>query len=86
MKLVLALSAIILLAVSHLAIASAPKTFEQAKFELRQKVYFDRNTEKDGDLYCGCNWTWVGRSGGRVDLSSCGYEVRAQENRAQRTG
>nr|WP_137887740.1 endonuclease [Pseudomonas sp. 2FE] len=59
-----------------------PLTFEQAKVELRQKVFFDRNTA--GDLYCGCNWQWMGRSGGRMDLSSCGYEVRAQVNRAQR--
>lgn len=84
MKLILTLSAAILMATSNLSIASAPKTFEQAKVELRQNVYYDRNTKEDGDLYCGCNWKWVGRSGGRVDFSSCGYEVRAQENRAQR--
>lgn len=73
-----------LMATSNFALASAPTTFEQAKVELRQKVYYDRNTSEAGDLYCGCNWKWVGRSGGRVDFASCGYEVRAQENRAQR--
>lgn len=84
MKLILTLSAAMLLATSHLTIASAPKTFEQAKVELRQKVFYDRNSSEAGDLYCGCKWKWVGRSGGRIDFASCGYEVRAQDNRAQR--
>ncbi len=38
-----------------------------------------------GELYCGCKWTWVGKSGGRVDPTSCGYETRKQANRAERT-
>lgn len=66
------------------AVLAAPATFEQAKIELRQKVYHDRNKSDFGDLYCGCHWSWMGRSGGRVDFSSCGYEVRSQPNRAQR--
>jgi len=66
----------------HLPSIAAPQSFEKAKIELRQKVYHDRND--DGDLYCGCDWQWMGRSGGRVDLASCGYEVRADRNRAQR--
>jgi deoxyribonuclease-1 len=61
---------------------AAPGSFEKAKIELRRTVYHDRND--DGDLYCGCTWTWMGRSGGRVDLASCGYEVRADRTRAQR--
>lgn len=60
----------------------APSTFEHAKSELRQKVYFDRN--QVGDTYCGCPWRWVGKSGGRMDLQSCGYSVRAQPERAAR--
>lgn len=60
----------------------APDNFDQAKVELRRYVYHDRNTE--GDFYCGCTFQWTGATGGRVDLPSCGYEVRAQENRAQR--
>jgi deoxyribonuclease-1 len=60
----------------------APSTFEQAKSELRQKVYFDRN--QVGDTYCGCPWRWVGQSGGRMDLQACGYAVRAQPERAAR--
>ncbi|WP_434676633.1 endonuclease [Pseudomonas sp. D3-10] len=73
-----------LVAISHFALAARPLTFEDAKVELREKVYYDRNTSTDGDLYCGCQWKWVGRSGGRIDFASCGYETRAQENRAQR--
>lgn len=70
----------LLLAVS--AATAAPATFERAKTEARQHVYFDRATA--GTLYCGCSWDWVGRSGGRIDFDSCGYEVRAQETRAAR--
>ncbi|MDY7555167.1 hypothetical protein AO268_23495 [Pseudomonas sp. ICMP 8385] len=84
MKSILMMFLAMQMATSHFALASAPTTFEQAKVELRQKVYYDRNTSEAGDLYCGCDWKWVGRSGGRVDFASCGYEVRAQENRAQR--
>ncbi len=38
-----------------------------------------------GDLYCGCKWTWVGKSGGRIDAGSCGLKARKQEKREQRT-
>lgn len=61
---------------------AAPQTFEQAKIEAQQFIYHDRT--KAGTFYCGCNWEWVGRSGGRVDLESCGYQIRSQENRAIR--
>lgn len=65
---------------------AAPTTFDQAKRELRQSVYFDQHTGGAlGTLYCGCDWRWVGASGGRVDFESCGYEIRAQEHRAIRT-
>lgn len=63
-------------------VQSAPQTFDRAKIELRQYVYHDQNAA--GAFYCGCKWTWTGRSGGRVDLGSCGYEVRADRNRAER--
>lgn len=64
---------------------AAPSTFEQAKVMMRQHVYADRNINKGGDLYCGCDWEWVGRSGGRIIPESCGYEVRAQPHRGART-
>lgn len=63
--------------------ASAP-SFEQMKVQLRQHVYHDLNVGKGGDLYCGCDWQWVGRSGGRIDMQSCGYKTRAQPVRAER--
>lgn len=61
---------------------AAPASFEQAKIELRQKVYHDRSAA--GDTYCGCPWRWVGRTGGRMDLQACGYQVRSQPTRAAR--
>lgn len=74
---------VVALLFSGLLIA-APVSFEQAKVMAKQKVYFDRAAQ--GTTYCGCNWKWVGRSGGRIDFESCGYEVRAegQRNRAER--
>ena len=63
----------------------APVSFERAKVEARQYVYHDRHQAALGTLYCGCQWEWVGRSGGRVDMASCGYAIRAQPTRAQRT-
>lgn len=29
-------------------------------------------------------WQWMGKSGDRLDLATCGYQVRKQINRAQR--
>lgn len=66
------------------SINASPLHFERAKIELRNNVYFDRNNSDEGTFYCGCHWEWLGRSGGRVDLAGCGYEIRAQEVRAQR--
>lgn len=60
MKSILMMFLAMQMATSHFALASAPTTFEQAKVELRQKVYYDRNTSEAGDLYCGCDWKWVG--------------------------
>ncbi len=70
------------LLISSLNLQAQPDTFEQAKVELRTHVYHDR--EDEGDFYCGCQFDWVGRSGGIVDLESCGYQVRAQPVRAKR--
>lgn len=67
----------------HIApLNAAPSSFEAAKTLARKQVYYDRTD--NGTLYCGCTWTWTGRSGGRVDHSSCGYETRAQPTRAAR--
>lgn len=52
----------------------------------KKYVYFDQNQNSIlGTLYCGCDWTWVSRSGGRVDHDSCSYKIRSQKTRAERT-
>lgn len=67
------------------ALAAPPANFDRAKTLLRQQVYHDQNVDGAlGTLYCGCNWEWAGRSGGVIDHGSCGYEIRAQANRANR--
>ncbi|RAX00795.1 MULTISPECIES: endonuclease [unclassified Photorhabdus] len=63
---------------------AAPAAFEQAKVELRKRIYHDQFKSETGTLYCGCHWQWTGKSGGRTILSSCGYQVRSQQNRAER--
>lgn len=59
--------------------------FGKAKQIAREDIYFDQNRSERGTVYCGCQWEWKGKSGGRVDWQSCGYQVRKQENRAIRT-
>ena len=61
---------------------AAPTSFEAAKTLARQQVYHDRTEQ--GTFYCGCQWDWAGRSGGVVQHRSCGYQTRAQPNRAAR--
>lgn len=73
----------VLLLLAACSFREPPQTFEQARLDLRHAVYFDRND--DGDFYCGCDWSWVGSSAGRIDFSSCGYEIRGQQERAERT-
>lgn len=65
--------------------ASGPITFSEAKTIAKRDVFFDQAGGDQGELYCGCKWQWVGKTAGRVDHSSCGYEIRKQENRAART-
>lgn len=80
------LAVAVLLAGIGAVAAAPPTTFEQAKTELRTEVYFDQNRNGAlGTVYCGCDWEWLGRSGGRIDFDSCGYEIRAQEHRGIRT-
>lgn len=64
---------------------AAPATFYEAKNDLRRHVYFDR--ESAGELYCGCKYKFkkTKGAGAWVDHASCGYKVRAQEHRAERT-
>ncbi|MFJ4346613.1 endonuclease [Pseudomonas sp. NPDC089401] len=67
------------------AFAEPPATFTEAKVIAKQKIYLDQASSAMGELYCGCKWTWAGKSGGRVDLKSCGYEARKVKTRAERT-
>lgn len=67
------------------ALAAPPASFDDAKVVAREKIYNDQTHSALGELYCGCQWEWVGRSGGRLDKRSCGYQTRKQEERAQRT-
>lgn len=73
------------LAIFSSAFASAPDTFTEAKVVAKREIFFDQAGSPEGDLYCGCKWKWVGKSGGRVDAESCGYQVRKQPTRAERT-
>jgi deoxyribonuclease-1 len=67
------------------AFATPPTTFTEAKVVAKQKVYLDQANSSMGELYCGCKWTWVGKSGGRIDADSCGLQARKQETRSERT-
>lgn len=67
------------------AFAGGPRTFSEAKVVAKQEIFFDQASGPEGELYCGCQWKWVGKSGGRVDAESCGYEVRKQQARGERT-
>ena len=80
---------IVALALSFLpslpAFATPPTTFTEAKMVAKQKVYLDQANSSMGELYCGCKWKWVGKSGGRINAESCGLQARKQEARAERT-
>lgn len=66
------------------ALAEPPATFTAAKVVAKQKIFFDQAQGPAGELYCGCKWEWMGKSGGRIDPASCGYETRKQQTRADR--
>lgn len=63
---------------------AAPASFSESKVLHKTQVYFDQNNQGEGTLYCGCQWEWVGKSGGKVDLASCHYQFRKQLSRAER--
>jgi deoxyribonuclease-1 len=76
---------ILALSVVPPAFSNPPSTFSEAKVIAKQKIYLDQANSAMGELYCGCKWTWVGKSGGRIDAESCGYQTRKQQSRAERT-
>jgi len=75
---------LVFLLISSHALAAVPTSFSAAKAIAKRDIFFDQASSLQGDLYCGCRWEWVGRSGGRIDADSCGYETRAQQTRAER--
>lgn len=71
---------------SSTVFGAAPATFSKAKVVLKEQIYFDQNKNGAlGTIYCGCDWEWIGRSGGRIDPKHCGYQIRAIPNRGERT-
>lgn len=56
------------------------QNFTQAKIHM-VKLYQSNAAQKE--FYCGCDIAWQGKKG-VVDLSSCGYAVRKNRNRAER--
>lgn len=63
---------------------AAPADFSEAKRLLRQYVYADQNHTERGTFYCGCQWEWVGKSGGKVNQESCGFQTLTMRDRASR--
>lgn len=59
---------------------SAQQNFNYAKVQLI-KLYQANPTEKE--FYCGCDFNFIGKKG-TVDLASCGYSARKNQNRAER--
>ena len=58
-----------------------PSNFDTAKAIARDKIYVDHRTT----LYCGCDYEpATSRSGGVIEPSACGYEVRMSETRGAR--
>lgn len=64
---------LVLLLISFTCLAQ-PQSFSEAK-RLANRIYFDNKTE----LYCGCNY--INKT---VNLVSCGYKVRKNQQRAER--
>lgn len=56
------------------------QTFAKAKTELI-KIYKENPTVKE--FYCDCNFKFVDRKS-EIDLAKCGYQVRKDQNRANR--
>lgn len=71
-------AALIAAAFSGYALADGINSFSQAK-NAGVKV----NADVPGDFYCGCKINWQGKKGA-IDLTSCGYNVRKNKNRASR--
>jgi deoxyribonuclease I len=71
-------AALLTAAFSGQSMAEGIHSFSQAK-TAGVKV----NADAPGDFYCGCKIDWQGKKG-VINLQSCGYKVRKNENRASR--
>lgn len=71
---------LILIALLFPVITYSAQNFNSAKTKLT-KLYKANTTQKE--FYCGCDFSYQGKKG-VVDLKSCGYQVRKNENRAKR--
>lgn len=80
MKRLLALLLIAMLSPSYAD--NPPTEFDDAKVIAKESIYSDKKTT----FYCGCDFEFTGKSGGRIDLASCGYKPRSEGNlnRAER--
>lgn len=57
--------------------------YNQNNFQQAKVVAAKINADAPADFYCGCKISWHGKKG-VPDLSSCGYSVRKNANRAER--
>ncbi|AYQ57075.1 Putative deoxyribonuclease I [Bathymodiolus thermophilus thioautotrophic gill symbiont] len=65
-----------ILVVANTSFANSPSSFNNAKKLMYRKIYYDNQKT----FYCGCDY-----SNRKVDLNSCGYQVRKNKSRASRT-
>lgn len=76
-------SLLFLLVLLSIPVNAIPSNFRDAKIDMRNHVYYDQT--KVGTFYCGCQWRWTAESSsGRTKLSSCGYVIRSERQRAER--
>lgn len=80
------LKVMLLVFLSVSAWAETPESFRHAKYMLKDKVYFDQNLGSNAakTIYCGCEWDWRGRTGGEIDLNSCGVNTEKYKTRLGR--
>ena len=57
--------------------------YHQNNFSQAKAYAAQINADAPADFYCGCKISWHGKKG-VPDLSSCGYSVRKNANRAER--
>jgi deoxyribonuclease-1 len=77
------LLALALTLISSLSYADTPPvSFDKAKVLAKESIYHDKHQT----FYCGCDFQFTGKSGGRIELESCGYKPRSEGNlnRAER--